>query len=217
MKKKIPKPITETELRKIINAIINSKGNQFNKIRNSFMIYFAYKLGLRPKETYNCELKHINLTEKKLFIPGENNKERQQDIIPLPDFLINNLKNYLKIRSLTFPENKYLFPTKSKRQRLDRSYQSKILRNALKKADLYFINFYDKIGRGKGNLTLYSLRHGFGTFIWKKTKDIKKTAIMLRHKDIMMRTTMIYIHLTEDEERKEISNEIYKEKAQRFC
>ena len=44
----------------------------------------------------------------------------------------------------------------------------------------------------------------------KKTElNIVKTAIALRHKDIKMRTTMKYVHLVNDLERKNIMDEVY--------
>lgn len=212
--KKVPQTLSKEQLNLIIVYILTKKnkygGYYFHRVRNAFMIYFSYYLGLRPKECYNSRVEHINLEEGCMYIPAENNKQRQQDFVYFPDFLIPAIKRYLEIRKRYYPNSPYMFPTKkSNGGSIDRSQYAKIFREALRGVNLYKISYIDQQNLKRANLSLYSLRHSFGTNVFKKTHDIKKTAMFLRHKDLMMRSAMIYVHCCENEIKKEIVNEIY--------
>lgn len=173
------------------------------------MLYFSYTLGLRPKECYHAKITNLNLNEKWLYIPSEDNKERQQDYVCLPDFLIPKIKSYLNYRNIYFTDSEWLFPSNSKEGYVDRTYYEQVFREALKDTGIYKISYVDTQGLNRANFTLYSLRAGFGTYAWNKTKDIKKTAILLRHKDRQLRSTMRYVSIAEEDTRKELIDEIY--------
>lgn len=212
---KIPQTLKEIELKAIINYLLYKKNvSSFNRFRNATMVYFQYILGLRPKECYNVLIENLDLVNNRLFIPAMDNKERQADYIYLPDLLIPKLEIYLKIRNNKYPDSPYLFTTKIKGKYygLSRSRYAQIFKDAVKSLGLYKISKTRTI-KGKihrvGNFTPYSLRHSFGTEVFSRTKDIKRTAIMLRHKDNNFRSTMIYVHACEDKLREELTKEIY--------
>jgi len=173
------------------------------------MILFSYILGLRPKECYCAEIKHLDLINNYIYIPSKNNKQRQDDFIPIPNFLLEKLIYYLKLRNKYHKNSKWLFPNR-KDEHITLFHFHWILREALKKSDKCFIKYFDKKGIPRYNLNLYSLRHGFGTKVMKKTDlNLFKTAIALRHKDSKLRTTMKYVHIVDSFERKNIMIEVY--------
>ena len=166
----------EKQLKKLLQAVLqqnNKKGYyEFTRIRNAMMLTLSFVLGLRPKECYNSKLSYLNLEKQTFFIPSENNKERYQDTINIPNFLLPKLETYLKYRKIFFDgfpgsnpssSNQWLFPSRSKHQRLNRTHYNKIFRQALKTAGLYRISYIDKQGLKRASLTPYSLRAGFGT------------------------------------------------------
>lgn len=212
-RKRIPQPITREDLKKIIITILTEKTHyQFYQIRNAFMFYLAWNLGLRPKEVFSIRLEHIDLERGRLYIPASNNKQHQQDYMPLPKFLIYSLSRYLQQRGefLTFRknwlDNPYLFPSNYNRY-LDRSMLSRILRAALKKAGLYQVSYIDSRGKKRANKNLYSLRHGFGTESYNKL-GLLKTKILMRHKWIG--STLTYIHISEQESREKLIEELHR-------
>ena len=219
-RKKIPSPVRKNELNKILYGILDNgsgyKKDLFIRLRNVFMVYFAYCLGLRPGECFRAKIEHINLEKQEMYIPASHNKQRQSDLLFFPDFLIPQLEAYLKERNKRFPESEWMFPTRSidrgdAKGRMERSQFGKIFRDAIKKAGLYQVSYIDAQGLKRANLNVYSLRHGFGTRCYEKTKDLKQTSILMRHKDCSMRSTLMYVHLSEDKERKRLINEVYNE------
>jgi integrase len=79
----------------------------------------------------------------------------------------------------------------------------------MKKTGLYMISYVDGQGLKRSALTPYSLRAGFGSFVFQKTKDIKITSIALRHRDLQMRTTLKYVLVNEAEIRQEIFQNLF--------
>lgn len=216
-RKKIPQTISLEQLKKILFVIMTDKNKnditpirKFYRFRSCMMIYMSYFMGLRPKEVYAAKLEHLNMEKKALYIPAENNKQRNEDLMPIPEPLIKNLIKYLELRKIYFPNNIWLFPScRFKKEHIDRSSYEHIFRRAVKLAGFYQVSYIDKKNLKRGNLTLYSLRHSFGSSIYEKTKDIRKTAIMLRHYDWQYRSALLYIHTTEQKSRKDMFDEIF--------
>jgi len=218
--KKIPQIISEEEFKRVLNVILFKKKSQrgvikklyyFNKIRKAMIFFLMYYLGLRPKESFASKVEHVNLNNGTLYIPAENNKQRVSDMIPLPDFVIDALNKYLRIRRYYFKNSPYLFPSKHRRSSgiLGRSMVCRIFKEACKKAGIIQTQYTDVLGRKKYNLTPYSLRHAFASKVYFKTKDIKKTALMLRQYDWQCRSTLRYVHTAENMSKREIYNSLY--------
>jgi integrase len=216
-KKRIPQSISEEELKKIILAILKgnpkyknlSKEKKFIRLRNIFMIFIQYYMGLRPKEARKIKLKHIDFQNKILFIPAENNKQRNQDNMPIPDIVFNVLLNYIYELKKIFKNSIWLFPNKYGNDCIDRGSHIRFFTLALLKSNLLQKSYCDKQNNLRNNLTLYSLRHSFGTNVYSKLKDIKKTASLLRHYDFQCRSTLIYIHTTQNQNRRDLFAEVY--------
>ena len=178
--KKIPKTITEEEFYKITASLFKTKKKlppyqKFSRARNFMIFYLCFYLGLRPKEAKDIKLKHINLIERSLYIPAENNKQRNQDTIPIPTFIFQKIISYIKIKNKFFKKSDWLFPTsRSKKESVYRGTLIKAWKDCLKKSGMLYRSYVDEAGKPRYNLTLYSLRHSFGTFSFKKLKDIKK-------------------------------------------
>lgn len=207
-------PITLDQLKKLLKILSHNEKPQNNNFkfrarRNSFCIKFQFMLGLRPKECYDAKVDYINLKKKLFYIPAESNKQRYQDYMIIPKSMIPQLKNYLEFRKKFFKNSPWLFPTRTDHGRIGRTHHARIFRDALKKSGLYKVSYVDSQGLNRGNLHLYSLRAGFGNYVYLKTRDIKKTAIALRHRDLMMRTAWKYIRIDERAERKKIISNVF--------
>lgn len=175
------------------------------------MFKFIYYNGLRPRECYNAKLNFLNLKEQTFYIPAISNKQRNQDTIPLPRKIIPDLKIYLKIRKSVFPNSSYLFPSTTNSEKP--LYRGTFMRNfkkSVEDAGLLRTSYVDMRGAERKNISLYSLRHSFATICYLKTKDIRKTARMLRHYDFWCRSTLVYIHTSENMNKREILNQIFK-------
>lgn len=219
-KRRIPQTLSPDDLAKIFKSILQEKTKRkltpyenFLRVRNCMMILMAYLLGLRPKETTDIKLIHIDFLKNSLYIPAEHNKQRNEDKIPIPNFLMNKIISYMKLRKKFFELNEWLFPNRSgktTRAKLERNTYATLFKSALKRARLLQISYIDKKNQKRTNYTLYSLRHSFGTFVYSKTRDIRKTALALRHYDFQCRSTLTYIHTAQSLDRLKIFDEIFK-------
>lgn len=218
-RKIIPQVLFPEDLDKIFNVILKRKCrmkykdySKFYKVRDIIALYFMYWAGLRPSECLNAKANYLNLDKKTFYIPAMSNKQRFEDTIYLPDFIIDKLYSYLVLRHKLFPNNDWLFPTshgQSKLGRISRSTMSRIFRKALRDSGLLKVSYIDGQNKERHNFTLYSLRHSYGTIVYARTRDIRKTATLLRHRDGMARTTLTYIHTTQSLENKEIIKEVF--------
>lgn len=220
VKKRIPQTISEKDLFRIINFILikakksPSAYKRFTGYRDSTIIFLCYFMGLRPKECKNIRVEDINFEEHTLFIPAMNNKQRNSDSFPIPDFCLNVILSYLDKRQEFFRTKEgWLFPAMDIRtRRIKEISRGTLMRNfslVLKKLGLLRVSYIDKQGHRKVNLTLYSLRHSFGTNVYSKNRDIRKTAVLLRHYDFLCRSTMVYIHTTQNKTREDLFKEVY--------
>jgi len=206
-RKNIPQAISKKDFQKIALAIYTLSPSKFLRARNLLMCIMCYTAGFRPKEVYNAKLEHLNLSERTLYIPAENNKQRNQDYAPLPNSLIEPLKKYLAVR----PDSIWLFPSAGKTGHICRSSFAKFFRDALKKSKLYQVSYIKK-NNGKelkmSVYNVYSLRHSFGVNTMDKLHDPRKVALLLRHYDEQLRSVWVYIHTLSKNKRKGIMDSL---------
>ena len=215
--KRFPLILSSDDIKKILIAILSRSRNggvhEFIEMRDATMVWLAYNLGLRPKETRLIKMDDLNLEKQELYIPAENNKQRQQDVMPIPDFLFKSICKYLSLRNRYFYGSQWLFPREGITNEdlpVNRSTHSCMFRKALIKAELYKVAYKDAGNLKRANFNLYSLRHSFASRVYDRTNhDIKKTALCLRHYDWQFRTTMRYIHTTNGTTRKGLMEELF--------
>ena len=215
-KKKQPLALTENDLLRLENTILNDKLKifrrleNFYKCRNALMFKLQFYTGCRPKEMYNLRQLDIDFKNKKIYIRGESNKLRKDDFVFLPWFLESPLRRYLFYKEAYFPDNEWLWPSKRKgvEGRLDRSSYNRIFRYAIRKAGLYHVNYIDGKGKNRANYKPYSLRFGFANWVWPRINyDLKKLQVLMRHKSI--NSTLCYIQVSDTELRERIIQDVF--------
>jgi integrase len=213
--------ITEEEFTLLIKTIMTEQKEkvfgqeyqEFCKLRDSMMYCLMYITGARPKECYEAKIEHINIEKKQWIIPFFNNKQRQTDIITIPDSFFPRFYSYIEKRvAYGFKNSEWLFPTrhfKSPNGKLSRNCVNIKFKEYCKKAGLLNIMYTDANGQTRGDLHPYSFRYSFGTNAYEKFEDVLKVKIMLRHRDERCRATFRYIHLAENKKRGEFINKMY--------
>lgn len=212
--KKIPQTINRKEFQKIIQTILNKNTHclktNFIKKRNALMITLQYFLGLRPKEARAIKIYDIDFEGEFLYIPPENNKQRNPDKFPIPSFLCIMIEKYILEKNKIYKKNPWLFPsTRRKDCCIERGTHMRFFRDTLRKANLLRPVYKDAKNNIRANLTLYSLRHSFGTRAMEILKDLRKVANLLRQYDFFCRSTLIYVHTANNNSRKEMLGLIY--------
>ncbi len=174
--KKIPEVLSKDDIEKLIDAPDLSKKEG---IRDRAILELLYDAGLRVSELINLELTDINLDEKIIRCFGKGSKER---IVPVGDYLIDAISNYLDIRN-TFTNkgfSQYLFLTR-RGTKFTRMGIWKIVKN------------YAKLKGIAKDVYPHIFRHSFATHLLSGGADLRSVQEMLGHSDIS--TTQIYTHV----------------------
>ena len=175
--KKLPKVLTEEEIKKLINSI--DLNHEFGQ-RNKTIIEILYGTGIRVSELINLKLSNIFFKENIIKVIGKGNKER---FVPLGEIASNEMKIYINNRNRLKIDSKssdILFLNRYGRG-LTRSMIFKIISDASKRVGL------DK------KISPHTLRHSFATHLIKNGADLRTIQLILGHESIT--TTEIYTHL----------------------
>lgn len=177
-KKTIPKVLSEEE----IGILLDIKETDCYSIRNKAMLELMYSTGLRVSELTSLTIYDIDLSEDCVKVIGKGSKER---IIPIGDFAILAMKNYLKIRTSMLKKS---------------SEDALFLNNHGKKMTRQgFFKIVKKIAQEKKIQTEFSphtLRHSFASHLLKHGADLRSIQELLGHSDLS--TTQIYTHIEQD-------------------
>lgn len=167
--KKLPIVLSKEEVTSLFRACHNRK--------HRIMLMLAYCCGLRSGEVLRLEPRHIDSSRKVLLI--EMAKGRKDRMVPLPDTMLEQLREYWK----EYKPQRYLFEGETAGKPYhERSFQQ-IFKQALKRS-----------GINKPKATLHSLRHSFATHHLEKGTDLRYIQELLGHSS--SKTTEIYTHVS---------------------
>ena len=186
---KLPKFLTEEEIRKIISTYsntinsntINSNISEIKKFRNRLIIEMLYSTGMRVSELCGLPLKAVLVSKKEavddykfITIRGKGQKER---IVPLRKDVVLELQEYIKLTAKK--GQKYLFENDKNGAPITRRMVGIILKQAAILADL-----------NPEKVSPHKIRHSFATHLLQKGLDIREIQELLGHSSID--TTAIY-------------------------
>lgn len=174
--KKLPNALTIEEITRLLDI---QPVTPFD-YRNKCMLELLYGTGLRISELINLTVNDIDTINCTVRCIGKGDKER---IVPINDYIIESLENYLEVRSL-------LLKKKSTKELFLNSRGDKISREG-------FFKILKKLLLEKGlnpNISPHTIRHSFATHLLEYGADLRVIQEMLGHSDIS--TTRIYTHIT---------------------
>ena len=179
IKKDLPKILSEEEIEKLLNFELKDAYDY----RNKSMIELMYSSGLRVSELINLKITDIDLDIEVVRIFGKGSKER---IIPLGEYAVNALKEYLIYHRNALSKNKnsdYLFLS-SRGDKMTRQAFFKNLKKIAIKQNI------------KTEFSPHTLRHSFATHLLKHGADLRSIQELLGHSDVS--STQIYTHITNE-------------------
>jgi len=150
--------------------------------RNKAMLEILYGCGLRISELINLTTRDVDFENAVIRCIGKGSKER---IVPINDFVIYYLKEYLEVRPFFIKKDKndYLF-LNNHGKKLTRQGFLKNLQKILKEKQI------------TKNITPHTLRHSFATHLLSGGADLRSIQVLLGHSDI--NTTKIYTHISHE-------------------
>ncbi|RDD52700.1 recombinase XerC [Nanoarchaeota archaeon NZ13-N] len=171
--KKLPKYITFEEFQNILRVV--------KKRRDKLILLMLFYTGMRVSELVNLKKEDIMLKEGFIKVYGKGGKER---IVPIPNFLIKELEEYLK-------EVK----------------EEKIFNISTRQIERLVKKYAEKAGIKK-KVTPHVFRHSLATLLLTNGIDIRYIQEILGHSSLSI--TQIYTHVIPSKLR-EIYTNIFKE------
>lgn len=177
LRKALPNVLTVEE----VDLLLNIKTDTPFDYRNKAMLELLYGTGLRITEMLDLKLGDVDFENCIVRCFGKGSKER---IVPIGEYIIDSLNNYLEYGRNRLLKNKtsdFLF-LNSRGGRISRFSFFKILKKLLREKGI------------KKDVSPHSLRHSFATHMLENGADLRSIQELLGHSDIA--TTRIYTHIT---------------------
>ena len=167
---KIIIPFTEEEVFSVINVFDDT----FEGKRDMLIIDTLYSTGIRRDELIKIKLNDVLFDENLIKIQGKRNKER---LVPMLPSLLQNIKDYIKLRSNIKPSTNNLFITNRGKQ-----IGPSLVYRVVKK---YFSKVSSKV-----KTSPHVLRHSFATHLLNNGAGINTIKEILGHSSLA--STQIY-------------------------
>lgn len=180
--KPLPKFLTETQMRELLNAPIllwkDGQLGEFEAFRDTLALELLYGGGLRVSEL--CTLNHgqVDLDQGVARVLGKGRKMR---LCPLGPVAIQCLKTFVQRFGLEAAPNAAVICTRRGR-RLEARQVQKSLKKHLAAANLPL------------DMTPHKLRHSFATHMLDQGADLRAVQELLGHANLS--TTQIYTHVS---------------------
>ena len=165
-----------------VNSLLDIEIKTPYNARDKAILELLYSSGLRVTELINLELVNIDFDSCIIRVMGKGRKER---IIPLGDYAIDALTNYINNYRpiINKKNNNYVFLNKSgdkiSRQFIFKTIKKECLKKGIKK-----------------NISPHTLRHTFATHLLKNGADLRIIQELLGHENLS--TTQIYTHISNE-------------------
>lgn len=185
LEKKLPQYGQEKDIEKLLRQSHEEK--TIIGIRNRMMLYLLYSSGMRISELVHATISGINFSESSIKIHGKASKER---IIPLPDSIIELLKEYLEITHprLTMRQGEaqmtdILFPT----------LYAGTLRPVTRQSFWFYLKYIAQKAGLSSTFSPHVLRHSLATHLLKRGAHLRSLQMLLGHEKLA--TVQIYAHV----------------------
>ncbi|PWH81831.1 integrase [Algibacter marinivivus] len=174
--KKVQVPFSEAEIKIVLDDL--NFANDYESVRNKFIIELFYSTGIRRIELVELKLSSLDLHNNTLKVLGKRNKER---IVPLLKSVAQTAVKYLNLRNELeiIQDKEQLFLTKKG----VKIYETLVYR---------IINEYFSLASSKVKKSPHILRHSFATHLLNQGADLNAVKELLGHSSLA--ATQVYTH-----------------------
>lgn len=175
---KLPEYLTLEEVSTLLEINIKTPYDA----RNKAILELLYSSGIRISELVSLEMSNLDLDNCIIRVMGKGKKER---IIPLGDYAITALTNYIENYrdEINKKNTNYIF-INNLGTKISRQFIFKIIKLECQKKGI------------RKNVSPHTLRHTFATHLLKNGADLRIIQELLGHENLS--TTQIYTHLSND-------------------
>ncbi len=174
--RRLPSVVQEKQMEKLFDLI--DFGTDFSGVRNKTILELLYGTGIRRSELIQLRLPDVMLDRRLLKVLGKGNKER---LVPIPNYLVPQLKAYLQARAETFTtlQNPAFFLTDQ-----GQTLYPKLVYNIVHK--------YLSLVSGGEQRSPHTLRHSYATHLSNQGADLNAIKSLLGHSSLA--STQVYMH-----------------------
>lgn len=196
--RKLPDVLSVEEVDKVLSTCDCAT---YEGVRNRAILEMLYSCGLRVSELVNLHLSDIFFKEQFVRITGKGNKQR---LVPIGDYAINAIKNYMPHRWQCLQHSLNIAgssPTLGKSKNFTKISESQdtlfLNRRAGKLTRVMvftIVRNHAKAAGVKKDVHPHTFRHSFATHLVENGADLRAVQDMLGHESIL--TTEIYTHVS---------------------
>lgn len=183
LRKKLPTTLSVEEVDSLLTIVCETPFDY----RNKAMLELIYGSGLRVSELVLLEVDSLDFSNAILRVSGKGRKER---IVPLGEYAMKAVRNYLEVRPLLL-----------KKTRCDALFLNNHGKQLSRQAFFLFLKRLLKEKKLPTDVSPHTLRHSFATHLLAHGTDLRSIQELLGHADI--RATKIYTHVTNEKVRKD--------------
>lgn len=177
---KAPKPLPEFVKEGEMESLLDSppEDTSTEEIRDRLIVEILYATGIRRAELAGLRDSDISFATREIRVTGKRSKER---VIPLPEALMERIRDYMRRRDADFPD----------------AATDTLIRSGAKSAGATVI--YKAVHRllgstGASKKSPHVLRHTFATTMLNNGADLQTVKEFLGHASLA--TTQIYTHVS---------------------
>ena len=174
-----PQALTEPERKRLLRELASRKGTVV--VRDRVMASIMLSTGLRISELVGLDIADVDLETKHISIQAKGGRTETRFI---NSDLRRLLRKYLRSRADMPTHSTALF------------LSNRLSRISTRQVQTRFKQWLTWSGIDRPGLTVHSLRHTFGTRLYRKTKDLVLVGKAMGHRT--MEATRIYVHEDRD-------------------
>lgn len=163
-------PISEEEMENLGEVLESESGNSLEKL----IIETLYQTGMRKSELCNILLEQVDFSKSEIFVKGKGNKQR---VVPISEILLNQMREYIKIRKPDEDSGIYFFVRENGKKLSEKFVYS-------------VVNRYLSLITLKKKKSPHILRHSFATHVLNNGAEISKVKKILGHSSLA--STQVY-------------------------
>ena len=182
LKKQLPRYMTQSEAREIINQPVNNE--LLWKSRDYAIFIMLYSSGCRISELVNLKLSDFKDSYKWAFVIGKGRKQRK---VFFEENARNAIKEYLQDRQKIILDNQIQNPT-------DQLFINQKGTAITTEGVRYILSRYSGAEGTNHHVNPHAFRHSFATNLISNGADVRVVQEMLGHSNIS--TTQRYTHIT---------------------